>query len=243
MSKELKDFHNEVDVMLGEVTDNVDEANKPHHTVAKKNGWFGVICHACGHISKVKIRSKISIETDAWSTPADCIEPGFIMTCPFCDCKMLINGLGDFIDINVVDVLNELNRKGYKTDFSCEGHISQYWDDEDLTVKEDYSFMYINIDYYGRFHNREDEKQKTQEAITNLRNVGIVSQEEKSDIPFYLDTDRGCIAIRPRIKPDDMEEEWTKHKAEFLGMLEELVHKLPVIDMSSGIKIPPIALR
>ena len=74
-------------------------------------------------------------------------------------CSKCTDNLGDYINMVEIDklmvpVITELNRKGWYTDFCCEGHIGpSYLGDtfqdalDDETIDD--SFPYISFDYYG----------------------------------------------------------------------------------------------
>lgn len=70
-------------------------------------GNTGIMCNICGHIDIHNIKNS---------------DYGTSVTCSKCNSKVQIKKYCNTIDPNIAPYIEELNKLGYKTLFSCEGH-------------------------------------------------------------------------------------------------------------------------
>lgn len=82
------------------------------------DGTLGFVCPTCGEISFIP--TYLKYETDVNHESEEAIFPVFRVKCLHCEEKF--NTIADY-DPNIVYILYDLNRKGYKTVYSCEGHV------------------------------------------------------------------------------------------------------------------------
>ena len=116
-----------------------------------RRDWFGFFCQTCYHPHVVCMNYAISsrlddidIITDLPAPSVTCI-PHFEYWCPKCHHEVEWEG---FLDPNITPMLAELNRKGYDTIFSCEGHqtVESFYNNETKmfeTTEDCYSCPYI----------------------------------------------------------------------------------------------------
>lgn len=100
------------------------------------SGRAGLMCPSCMNIIKTTISYRLSI-SNMMNNVEDIDQ--FIEyrgTCPICNEIVKF----EIIDINMVDIINILNDKGYYTAFCCEGHV----DDDGFT--NPYVYFYISND-------------------------------------------------------------------------------------------------
>ena len=85
--------------------------------------WFGFFCTNCfkPHIVQMSydFTSTLDDIEDEIPSPSVQFVPKFYYQCPICKHH---NEWEGFLDPNITPMLAELNRKGYETQFSCEGH-------------------------------------------------------------------------------------------------------------------------
>ena len=99
---------------------------KQKDIVSIRKDWFGFFCKVCYHPHIVKMNYVFSAKIDdmdfATNMPTTSVIfiPHFEYTCPKCHHEVEWE---NFLDPNITPMLAELNRKGYETEFSCEGHI------------------------------------------------------------------------------------------------------------------------
>lgn len=94
--------------------------------IIKHSGHMGILCPKCyagtvlqGHLKynvapaeKAKYGDELSLF----------VKPKIAITCPECGKMVFVDS---FIDPNILPILTTLNRKGYLTEFSCEGHAER----------------------------------------------------------------------------------------------------------------------
>ena len=89
--------------------------NGMNFSVDHKKGKAALFCPDCGRMNYFKINSKITTNSKyiCW------IMPTYVMNCSFCGHKIYSD---DVIDGGIAEAIEILNKKGYKTSYSCEGH-------------------------------------------------------------------------------------------------------------------------
>ena len=88
-------------------------------SVDHKKGRAALFCHGCGRMNYFKIYSKSKIITDnyvCWEMPT------YVMDCKFCGRRIRSDNI---IDGGIAEAIEILNKKGYKTSYSCEGHYDE----------------------------------------------------------------------------------------------------------------------
>ena len=101
-------------------------------------GHIALMCPECFNMAKVGIRNTIAVENSEDIEYFNC-SIGYHGVCPNCkeDVKFRV------IDINMAQIINILNNKGYYTAYCCEGHINEdefmypyiyfyFWEDKDI---------------------------------------------------------------------------------------------------------------
>lgn len=86
----------------------------------KSNGKMGYICPHCNYINLIQV--KFMIETNA-EMRVDYMTSNLTLTmrCKKCKERFYTSILG--IDPNICEIIVKLNNLGYKTKYSCEGHV------------------------------------------------------------------------------------------------------------------------
>lgn len=91
--------------------------------------FAGFICPECGKYFIIKFKGLIDIEYPKWfqikhynnDDMVPYISTTFHLPCPHCD-EFATYTSHDIIDPNIVPTITLLNKKGYETLYSCEGH-------------------------------------------------------------------------------------------------------------------------
>lgn len=186
-------------------------ANKDGITI--RRDWFGFFCKKCfaPHIVYMNyaISNRLNTtdeETGMPTTTVYCL-PHFFFTCPKCGHK---NEWEGHLDPNITPMLAKLNRKGYETLFSCEGHMvtESCWHPEDNTwdtEEQAYSCPYI---LFKNPHLKEVCK-----YIPPMGNW-------KLDNDNVMDKDAFCISV----------DEQYRSKSENMAWLKRWVGCLPFLD-------------
>lgn len=88
------------------------------HIHKKSVGYMGYLCPDCGHVNKIYVACKYTIKAPKTVyVTKSIIEVG----CEECGGRFETDMIG--IDPNIISVIETLNKLGYKTEFSCEGHV------------------------------------------------------------------------------------------------------------------------
>ena len=113
-----------------------------------KYGLLALMCPECYMIYRTIINQSVETKCDIMTKRKDIIDVDilprvdFLALCKFCktDVKLIE------IDYNLAYSISILNRKGYRTKFCCEGHESEYVDENGYVLFEDNSILEY-IDY------------------------------------------------------------------------------------------------
>ena len=116
-----------------------------NHPVVKYSGYMGLLCPKCykdilikGHVKfnaiPVEEKNRYDYELNLY------IQEFIGVTCPECGKLFFADS---FIDVNILPILSVLNKKGYITEYSCEGHPSK------ATISE-LSTAYVRFKYYDQ---------------------------------------------------------------------------------------------
>ena len=111
-------------------------------------GYIGFFCKKCFHPiiwpHEGIIRDQFSDFTDFLPASNITVKPHFVFNCFNCGHYQEWDG---FLDPNITPMLATLNKKGYETEFSCEGHkeasYARYDDDGVIRNIDSYSHPYI----------------------------------------------------------------------------------------------------
>jgi len=88
----------------------------------KSKGWIGLYCKHCFHPIKFKDYIHFSlpnIKQDGFRPDTVSITPMYKFTCPKCGRTSIFHYE---LDVNITPMIAELNRKGFRTKYCCEGH-------------------------------------------------------------------------------------------------------------------------
>ena len=88
------------------------------HIHQKSVGYMGYMCPICNHVNKIYVACKYTIKAPK---PVSFVNSEFEVGCEECGNRFTTDLIG--IDPNICGVIEMLNKLGYKTDFSCEGHV------------------------------------------------------------------------------------------------------------------------
>lgn len=88
------------------------------HIHQKSVGYMGYICPSCNHVNKIYVAYKYTIKSP---NPIYFVDSKLEVICEECNKSFESSIIG--IDPNIISVIETLNKLGYKTDFSCEGHV------------------------------------------------------------------------------------------------------------------------
>jgi hypothetical protein len=103
---------------LGEITRKVEIGN--HYKYVSQDGYVYLMCPECGHMTKCIISSSTIIDSKSSISKQDMlIDTTFSGECKKCSAYVTF----DEIDANIAKTIKILNRKGYRTEYCCEGHI------------------------------------------------------------------------------------------------------------------------
>lgn len=98
--------------------------------IIKHSGYMGVLCPKCYAGTVLKGHLKYNVAPAEKGKYTDdlflFVKPKIAITCPECGKTVFVDS---FIDPNILPILTTLNRKGYITEFSCEGHVERVEDD------------------------------------------------------------------------------------------------------------------
>ena len=100
-----------------------DIVSLPRTYVETKKNHIGFFCQHCYHPWIMKYKSSVNLAyIDDVPNNLDyspTVFENFILRCPKCG---KVNKFNSFLDPNITETLALLNRKGWQTNFSCEGH-------------------------------------------------------------------------------------------------------------------------
>lgn len=118
------------DVFNLELNIQARESSTEYEYICK--GHFGVLCKVCGNPIIMKVHDHCIMEHTANDVDDNMFHAAVnTITCPKCKCSSDYDVL---LDPAITPVLYVLNRRGYKTVFSCQGHNKQ---DDTLLIKND----------------------------------------------------------------------------------------------------------
>ena len=113
----------------------VDFSN-PYHFVRKEKDYIGFYCNSCFNPMVFRASVTMNIQNvDKDATSHISMTPCYNVQCPVCGNLMQFK---DCLDPNITPMIAELNRKGYETIESCEGH---------RVNQDDVSLPYISFKY------------------------------------------------------------------------------------------------
>lgn len=96
--------------------------------IIKHSGHMGVLCPKCyaGTVLKGHLKYNVAPAENKYGDELFLfVKPKIAITCPECGKTVFVDS---FIDPNILPILTTLNRKGYITEFSCEGHAERVED-------------------------------------------------------------------------------------------------------------------
>jgi hypothetical protein len=185
-----------------------------YKTIEFKYGKVGLMCPHCFNfmIRMVKFTSSIMIENEE---PTDVEAPELWMfnsigystyQCKFCgEYEVTLTD----IDVNIVEAISKLNKKGYRTKFSCEGHgehlgyiyfennsISEYFHTLPITWYPDIE----DFRTYGRCIIRSDACNYI-EGLSDL-NEWVDSLPENSYVSDFKEPEFSVASLYPSIQID-----------------------------------------
>ena len=92
---------------------------------------MGILCPNCYAGIVLKGRLKYNVAPAEKGKYGDelllFVKPRIAITCPECGKTVFVD---NFIDPNILPILTALNRKGFVTEFSCEGHVERVEDND-----------------------------------------------------------------------------------------------------------------
>ena len=86
------------------------------------SGTLAYMCPHCYNIIYINGKTYSSISTSSSIIDNFYLDINLIFMCSFCENR--VNGIE--LDPNIADDISILNKKGYKTKYCCEGHISDH---------------------------------------------------------------------------------------------------------------------
>ena len=100
-----------------------------------ESGKIALMCPECFHITETDVNYTKLISMDNIISESFTTSNSYYGACPKCGeyCEFTV------IDINMAQIINILNNKGYFTAFCCEGHI----DPDDYNGDEEFSCPYV----------------------------------------------------------------------------------------------------
>ena len=178
------------------------------------SGAVGNFCPNCFMPSVFKIDNVIKVDTDGDCNVRIDDRSDIRITCGNC--------CGDYhltkLDPNITWAISELNRKGYKTSYSCEGHNRTYLEltyGEDIIEENDSCFPYITFT-------------DTSYIIMKAFDDNPIGDPWYYDIFYYGENEISSIAIRANMSSiDDLDD--INFLKERIMSLNEWVDKLPYI--------------
>lgn len=117
-----------------------------NHTTSNKQikGEFMSICPHCKTVNSINIDLSANISSKTFVS----FNPSFSIECANCGSVITINNIG--IGPNIINAITRLNNAGYEVDYSCEGYVNSYKNDDTIESSLPYiSFKDNSIKKHG----------------------------------------------------------------------------------------------